>query len=151
MHAVRSCLQCSDEAVKEALEAVEEKYRPLPYSTPNSETKKPSQKHSMRAWSLPSSMIFSVIRSPAYTVCRLRFPKSRFPRPISKRNLRNCATECLVVEKATPADNGDIVTLDYVELDTEGKEMEATERKDLCSPSVAAPIFIKSTPYNRDG
>ncbi len=134
-----------DEAVKEALEAVEEKYRPLPYSTPEfvDEAALPKTLDADLVFAIKYD-IFPLFEVPAYTGITAEIPKVEISEDIVARELEKLREQnALVVEKTGPAADGDIVTVDYVELDTDGQAIETTDRKDFVFTLGSGTNFYK--------
>ena len=122
-----------DEAVQEALKAVEEKYKPLPYSQPDLVDEQSISKEIDK--DLRFSVTYDIMplfELPAYTGLEVESPKVEISdETVSKEIERLREQNALVVEKEKALENGDIVTLDYVELDAEGNEVAGTDRKDF--------------------
>jgi len=120
-------------AVKEALEHVEDKYRPLPYSTPALVEEESIAKDLAEDLKFAVSYdIMPMFELPAYTQLTVEAPKVVVSEAdLTKEIDRLREQNALVVDKSAPVAEGDIVTIDYVELDADGKEVEQTDRKDF--------------------
>jgi trigger factor len=134
-----------DEAVKEALEAVEEKYRPLPYSSPEfvDEAALPKTIEEDLVFAVKYD-VFPIFDVPAYTGISVEIPKVEISDEVINKELEKLRDQnALVVEKNGAVAEGDIVTVDYVELDAEGNEVAGTERKDFIFTVGSGTNFYK--------
>jgi len=80
-----------DEAVKEALEAVEEKYRPLPYSTPEfvDEAALPKTLDADLVFAIKYD-IFPLFEVPSYTGITAEIPKVEISEATCNKEINNC-------------------------------------------------------------
>ncbi len=123
-----------EEALKEALTEVEDKYKPLPFSTPelqDEETLLPFKSNSDVTFTVKYD-IMPVFETPAYTGLTVTAPKVELPEEAVTKELDKLRDQnAMVIDKDGKAEKGDIVTIDYVELDEEGNEVAATARMDF--------------------
>ncbi len=118
-----------EQSVEEAMEGLEE--RPLPYSTPTI-TEEPS-------FSLDEDFSFSVEYDafPSYTVgdykgIEIELPKVEISADDENRELDELRERNAIVidkEEGKKAEKGDVATIDYVEIDADGKEVESSKRE----------------------
>jgi len=134
-----------DESVKEAIEAVEEKYKPLPYSSPSLVNEESISKETSKDLVYTVSYdIFPIFEVPAYTGLSAVIPKVVVSDETVDKEIQKLRDQnALVVEKSTAVADGDIVTVDYVELDAEGNEVAGTERKDFVFTVGSGTNFYK--------
>jgi len=122
-----------DTAVQEALEAVEEKYKPLPYSQPDLVDEESI------ATDIDKDLQFAItydimplFELPAYTGLTVEVPEVEISDETVHQEIEKLRDQnAMVIEKDKAVEIGDIVTLNYVELDSEEKEVAGTERKDF--------------------
>lgn len=123
-----------EEALKEALEEVEEKNKPLSYSIPelqDEETLLPFKSNSDVTFTVKYD-VMPVFEMPAYTGLTVTFPKVELPEEEVTKELDKLRDQnAMVIDKDGEATDGDIVTIDYVELDEEDNEVPATARMDF--------------------
>ncbi|NCB03203.1 MAG: trigger factor [Spirochaetia bacterium] len=122
-----------DTAVQKAIEDVDKKYRPLPYSTPN------LQNEEAITPEIDKDLTFSVIYDifpqfevPEYKGLTVEVEKvvvgeEEVTAEIDKIREQNA----MVIEKDGPVASKDIITVDYVELDENKEEVAGTSRKDF--------------------
>ncbi len=122
-----------DEAVQKAIEAVEDAKKPIAYSTPSLKDEENIAK------GIDADLTFSVIYDvfptielPAYTdqtvdVKKIVISDETVDNEIEKIRDQNA----MVIEKDKKIEDGDIITVDYVELDEAGEEVAGTSRKDF--------------------
>ncbi len=122
-----------DEAVQKAIEAVETEKKPIAYSTPQLKDEENIQKD------IDTDLTFSVVYDvlptfelPEYTgqsvdVKKIVISDETVDQEIEKIRDQNA----MVIEKDKKVEDGDIVTVDYVELDENGEEVAGTSRKDF--------------------
>ncbi len=122
-----------DEAVQKAIEEVEEAKKPIAYSTPSLQDEENISK------SIDADLTFSVvydvfpaIELPAYTeqsvdVKKIVISDETVDNEIEKIRDQNA----MVIEKDKKIEDGDIITVDYVELDEDDEEVAGTSRKDF--------------------
>jgi trigger factor len=132
-----------EEALKEALESVEDKYKPLSYSTPelqDEETLMPFKANSDITFTVNYD-VMPTFELPTYTDLTVSVPKvSVSDEDVTKEIDKLRDQNAMVIEKSGAAEEGDIVTLDYVELDAEKNEVAGSERKDF--------VFTIGSGYN---
>lgn len=134
-----------DDAVQEALKAVEEKYKPLPYSQPSLVDEE------QIATDIDKDLQFAVtydimplFELPAYTGIEVEVPKVEIADETVTKEIDKLRDQnALVVEKSKAVEQGDIVTLDYVELDAEGNDVPGSERKDFVFTVGSGTNFYK--------
>jgi trigger factor len=125
--------QVIDESVQEALEKVEKKYKPLPYSQPAlvDETVLPEDIDKDLNFVVTYD-IMPLFELPTYTDIEVEVPKVKVLKADIDEELKRLQNQnALVVEKTTAITKDDIVTLDSIELDDEDKEVEASRRTDF--------------------
>ncbi|MBI9095719.1 MAG: trigger factor [Sphaerochaeta sp.] len=122
------------EALEEALAEVEDKNKPLSYSTPElqeEETLLPFKSNSDITFTVKYD-VMPVFEMPAYTGLTITVPKVELPEEVVTKEIDKLRDQnAMVIDKDGKAENGDIVTIDYVELDEEGNEVATTARKDF--------------------
>ncbi|MGE0074140.1 MAG: trigger factor [Sphaerochaetaceae bacterium] len=134
-----------DEAVQEALKQVEDKYKPLPYSSPSlvdeENISTDIEKDLQFAVTYDIMPLFDL---PAYTGLSVEVPKVEISDETVTKEIDKLRDQnALVVEKDKSVENGDIVTLDYVELDSDGNDVAGTERKDFVFTVGSGTNFYK--------
>jgi trigger factor len=134
-----------DEAVQDALKNVEEKYKPLPYSTPNLVDE--DNIDTAIDKDLEFAVTYDVMPQfelPAYTKVEVDVPKVEVTKEIVDKEIEKLRDQnALVIEKDKAIESGDIVTMDYVELDAEGNEVPGTDRKDFVFTVGSGSDFYK--------
>lgn len=123
-----------EEALKEALEQVEDNQKPLAYSTPELQ-----DEESLVPFKPNSDVTFTVkydvmptFALPQYKGLTVNFPKVSVPESAVTAEIDKLRDQnAMVIDKNDSAAEGDIVTVDYVELDAEGAEVAGSERKDF--------------------
>lgn len=113
-----------EESLKEALDDIEDKYKPLAYSTPtlvDEEALVPFKANSDLTFTV-SYDVLPQFETPEYKGLSLEAPtasvlKADVEKEIEKLREQNA----LIVSKDDAAVEGDIVTIDFAELDSEGK------------------------------
>ncbi|MGI6433616.1 MAG: trigger factor [Sphaerochaetaceae bacterium] len=121
-----------DESVQEALKQVDEKYRPLPYSTPAlvDEEAIPTTLEADLQFAVTYD-IMPQFELPAYTDLEVEIPDVEISDEDITHEIEHLQEQnSMVVEKNDPVATGDIVTIDYVELDAEGQAVEGSSRED---------------------
>ncbi|HKM06073.1 MAG TPA: trigger factor, partial [Sphaerochaeta sp.] len=120
--------------LKEALAEVEDKNKPLPYSTPelqDEETLLPFKSNSDITFTVKYD-VMPVFEMPAYTGLNITYPKVELPEEEVTKELDKLRDQnAMVIDKDGKAEKGDIVTIDYVELDEDGNEVAASARMDF--------------------
>ncbi|NBK24422.1 MAG: trigger factor [Spirochaetia bacterium] len=129
-----STFKTIEEELKEVLADVEDKYKPLPYSTPelqDEETLLPFKSNSDITFTVKYD-VMPVFEMPAYTGLSVSVPKVELPEEVVTKELDKLRDQnAMVIDKEGAAEKGDIVTIDYVELDEEDNEVAATARMDF--------------------
>lgn len=132
-----------EDAVKEAIDSLEDKKKPLPYSTPALQ-----DEDKLLPFQANSDVTFSVVYDvmpevtlPVYTGLTVGVPKVEISDELVNKEIDKLRDQnALVVDKDGAAANGDIVTIDYAELDADGNEVAGTARKDF--------VFTIGSGYN---
>lgn len=134
-----------DEAVQEALKTVEDKYKPLPYSQPSLvDEENISTAIDTDLQFAVTYDILPLFELPAYTDLEVEVPQVEITEETITKEIDKLREQnALVVEKSRPVEHGDIVTLDYVELDAEGNEVAGTDRKDFVFTVGSGTNFYK--------
>lgn len=132
-----------EDAVKEAIDSLEDKQKPLPYSTPALQDEDKLLPFQPNA-DVTFSVIYDVmpeVTLPSYTGLTVSVPKVEITDELVNKEIDKLRDQnALVVDKDGPAADGDIVTIDYVELDEDGNEVAGTARKDF--------VFTVGSGYN---
>jgi len=126
--------QTMEDYLKETLEKVEPKYKPLPYSTPELQ-----DEEKLLPFAPNKEVTFSVkydilptFELPVYTGLTITVPKvSVSEADVTKEIDKIREQNAMVVDKKGAAAEGNIVNIDYVELDGENNEVASTARKDF--------------------
>jgi trigger factor len=134
-----------DDAVQEALKNVEDKYRPLPYSTPNLvDEENISTDIDKNLEFAVTYDIMPLFELPDYTGLTVEVPKVEISDDTVNKEIEKLRDQnALVIEKDKAVESGDIVTIDYVEIDAEGNEVASTERKDFAFTVGSGTNFYK--------
>lgn len=130
-------------ALKEALEGVEDKYKPLSFSTPELQ-----DEESLLPFKADTDVTFTVkydvlpsFELPAYKGLNVSYPKVRVTDEAVNAEIDKLRNQnAMVIDKQDAAAIGDIVTVDYVELDEQDNEVAGTERKEF--------VFTLGSTYN---
>lgn len=134
-----------ENAVKEALDSVEDKYKPLPYSTPALVDEENIAKD--MAGDLTFAVTYDMHPSfelPAYTGLSVEVPQVVVSdETVAKEIERLREQNAMVVDKSAPVADGDIVTVDYAEVDADGNEVAGTDRKDFIFTVGSGSNFYK--------
>ncbi len=123
-----------EENLKDSYKDIDEKDRPLPYSTPvlqNEEALLPFKPNT----DVTYSVIYDVlpeVKLPEYTgleieCAQVKVTEEEVNAEIEKLRQQNA----MVIAKNGPIAEGDIVTMDYAELDADGNPIESTKRDDF--------------------
>ncbi len=123
-----------EENLKDSYKDIDEKDRPLPYSTPvlqNEEALLPFKPNT----DVTYSVIYDVlpeVKLPEYTgleieCVQVKVTEEEVNAEIEKLRQQNA----MVIAKNGPIAEGDIVTMDYAELDADGNPIESTKRDDF--------------------
>ncbi len=129
-----STFKIIEEELKEVLEEVEDKYKPLSYSTPELQ-----EEEGLLPFKSNSDVTFTVkydvmptFELPSYTGLTITIPKVELPEEEVTKELDKLRDQnAIVIDKEGKAEKGDIVTIDYVELDEEDNEVPTTARMDF--------------------
>jgi len=134
-----------DEAVQKAIGEVDQKFKPLPYSTPalQNEDDIPTD--------IDKDLVFSVIYDvlpqfelPAYTDQKVDVDKVVISDETVNSEIEKLRDQnAMVIEKDKAVEKDDIITIDYVELDDEDKEVAGTSRKDFVFTVGSGTNFYK--------
>ncbi|MDD3057634.1 MAG: trigger factor [Sphaerochaeta sp.] len=132
-----------EEALKEVLEGVEEKYKPLSFSTPelqDEETLLPFKANSDVTFTVKYD-VMPTFEMPAYKGLSVSYPKVQVSDEAVNAEVDKLREQnAMVIDKNDAAAMGDIVTVSYVELDAENNEVPGTERKEF--------VFTLGSTYN---
>jgi len=134
-----------DEAVQEALGDLEDKYKPLPYSQPNLVDEESISKEIDKDLEFAITYdILPVFELPPYTgltaeISAVEVAKADVDREIEKLREQNA----MIIEKEGKVEKGNIVTVDYVELDADKNPVDGTERKDFVFTVGSGTNFYK--------
>ncbi len=123
-----------EENLKDSYKDIDEKDRPLPYSTPvlqNEEALLPFKPNT----DVTYRVIYDVlpeVKLPKYTgleieCAQVKVTEEEVNAEIEKLRQQNA----MVIAKNGPIAEGDIVTMDYAELDADGNPIESTKRDDF--------------------
>lgn len=123
-----------EEHLKEVIDTLEAADRPLPYSTPvlqDEEGLLPFKKDTELTFTVHYDVL-PKFDLPEYkgleiSVDEVKISKADVDKEIDKLREQNA----MVISKSTPVEKGDIVTLNYVELDEKGEEVAGTSRADF--------------------
>ncbi|MDC7245834.1 MAG: trigger factor [Sphaerochaetaceae bacterium] len=134
-----------DEAVQKAIADVDQKYRPLPYSTPalQNEDDIPTE--------IDKDLVFSVkydvlpqFDLPAYTEQEVDVEKVVISDETVNAEIEKLRDQnAMVIEKDKDVEKDDIITIDYVELDENDEEVAGTSRKDFVFTVGSGTNFYK--------
>ena len=132
-----------EEALKEALEGVEDKYKPLSFSTPelqDEETLLPFKPDTDVTFTVKYD-VMPTFEMPAYKGLSVSYPKVQVTDEAVNAEIDKLRDQnAMVIDKNDAAAMGDIVTVSYVELDAENNEVPGTERKEF--------VFTLGSTYN---
>ena len=123
-----------EENLKDSYKDMDEKDRPLPYSTPvlqNEESLMPFKPNT----DVTYSVIYDVLPQvtlPQYTGLEIECPEVKVTDEEVNAEIEKLRQQnAMVIAKNGPIAEGDIVTMDYAELDADGNPMESTKRDDF--------------------
>lgn len=123
-----------EDALKEVIEEVEERYKPLPYSIPHlvdEENLTPFEAEKDLTFSVKYDVMPNVVL-PAYKGLTISYPKVTLPKEAVDAEIEKLRQQnAMTIEKKGKAADGDIVTVDYVEIAEDGSEVEETSREDF--------------------
>ena len=134
-----------DDAVQEALKEVDEKYKPLPYSTPSlvDEDAIPTDIDKDLQFSITYD-IMPQFDLPTYTDLSVEVPKVEVTDEEVNQEIEKLRDQnALVLEKDKAVEKDDIITIDYVEIDSEGGEVAGTDHKDFVFTVGSGTNFYK--------
>lgn len=127
-----STFDCMEENLKETIETLEDSQKPLPYSVPelqDEESLLPFMKDSDITFTVKYD-IYPKFDLPQYTGLEVEVNKGEVTEEDINSEIKKLQDQnAMVVKKNGPAAEGDIVNVDYSELDAEGNVVENTERK----------------------
>ncbi len=110
------------------------KDRPLPYSTPelqNEEALLPFKPNTDITYSVIYDVL-PVVKLPEYKGLEIEYEAKKVTdKEVDEEIERLRQQNAMVITKNGAVADGDIVTVDYVELDADGKEIESTKRDDF--------------------
>ena len=123
-----------EENLKDSYKDMDEKDRPLPYSTPvlqNEEALMPFKPNT----DVTYSVIYDVlpeVKLPQYTGLDIEYTEAKVSDEDVNAEIEKLRQQnAMVIAKNGPIAEGDIVTMDYAELDADGNPIEATKRDDF--------------------
>lgn len=129
-----STFDCMEENLKETIETLDAAQKPLPYSTPvlqDEEKLVPFKKDQ----DITFTVVYDVlpkIELPAYTGLEVTVDECEVTDADIEEEIKTLQEQnAMVVSKKGAAAEGDIVTVNYAELDAEGNVVANTERKDF--------------------
>lgn len=130
-------------ALKEVLEGVEDKHKPLSFSTPelqDEETLIPFKPNTDVTFTVKYD-VMPTFELPAYKGLTVTYPKVAVSEEAVNAEIEKLREQnAMVIDKMDAAALGDIVTVDYVELDEQNEEVPGTERKEF--------VFTLGSTYN---
>ena len=127
-----------EESLKELFEEIEE--RPIAYSTPELQDEAIVNEDEDFTFSVKYD-VFPDIKLGEYKGLTVEEPEVKIGKKEIDEELEKIRDQnSVVMEKDKPAAKDDIVTVDYVELDENGQEIEGTRREDF--------VFTIGTGYN---
>ena len=123
-----------EENLKDSYKDMDEKDRPLPYSTPvlqNEESLLPFKPNT----DVTYSVIYDVLPQvtlPQYSGLEIECPEVKVTDEEVNAEIEKLRQQnAMVIAKDGPIAEGDIVTMDYAELDAEGNPIDSTKRDDF--------------------
>lgn len=127
--------ECIEKQLFDIVDTLGEKERPLPYSTPELQNQKELEESFKKGENIVFSVIYDVMPTfdlPKYTGLSFEYEAyevqdSDIDERIKELQERNA----MILTKDGEIENGDIVTLDYVQLDEKGEEVPSTSRTDF--------------------
>ena len=129
-----STFDCMEENLKETIETLEEKDRPLPYSIPelqDEETLLPFKKDSDITFTVKYD-IYPRFELPQYTGLEVEVKNATVTDEDVEEEIKRLQNQnAMVMKKNGPAAEGDIVKVDYAELDEEGNEIDGSKTTDF--------------------
>ncbi|MGI6437383.1 MAG: trigger factor [Sphaerochaeta sp.] len=110
------------------------RYKPLPYSIPHlvdEENLTPFEAEKDLTFSVKYDVMPNVVL-PAYKGLMISYPKVTLPKEAVDAEIEKLRQQnAMTIEKKGKAADGDIVTVDYVEVAEDGSEVEETSREDF--------------------
>ncbi len=123
-----------EEALKEAIEKIDEKHKPLSFSVPvlqDEEALLPFEANKDIAFTVHYD-VMPTFELSQYKGLEITIPKVRVDDATVDAEIQQLLQQnAMVIDKDGEAAMGDIATVDYVELDEEGGEVAGTERKEF--------------------
>ncbi len=123
-----------EEALKEAIEQIDDKHKPLSFSTPvlqDEESLLPFEADKDLTFTVHYDVMPTVTLSQ-YKDFEITIPKVRVDDATVDAEIQKLLQQnAMVIDKDGEAAMGDIATVDYVELDEAGDEVAGTERKEF--------------------
>ncbi|MFA5447319.1 MAG: trigger factor [Sphaerochaeta sp.] len=123
-----------EEALKEAIEGVELKHKPLSFSTPvlqDEEGLVPFEANKDVTFTVHYD-VMPTFELPQYKGLEIAVPKVAVTDEAVDAEIKQLLDQnAMVIDKSGAAEMGDIATVDYVELDEEGGEVAGTDRKEF--------------------
>ncbi|WP_332447511.1 trigger factor [Sphaerochaeta sp.] len=123
-----------EEELKKVLEDLDAKYKPLTYSTPelqDEESLLPFKPNTDVTFTVHYD-IMPIFELPAYKGLEVTYPKVTLTEDAVNAEIEKLRDQnAMVIDKNDAAAMGDIVTVDYVELDDQNNEVPGTERKEF--------------------
>jgi len=120
--------------LKENLEKLDAKDKPLPYSTPELQDEEKLMPFKPQA-DITYTVVYDVLpvfELPPYKGLTITLPKVEVSDADVNKELDHLREQnAMVVDKKGAAENGNIVNIDYVELGADGSEVASTARKDF--------------------
>ncbi len=128
-----SMVNLMDEALKEALEELDDKHKPLPYSSPTLLNEDGTTLELGKEFTFSVSYeVYPSLDLKEYSGYEIEVPSvSVTAEDIGKELSALQDQNALVAETDSPAAESSIVTISYWELDDEGDEVEGTKREDF--------------------
>jgi trigger factor len=131
-----------EDSVEESLKEVEDQYKPLPYSTPKLVNEEGLVFDAQADFSFAVSYdVYPAFETPAYEGLSITIPDVTVGEAEVAAELAQLQEQnSMIVEKTGAIEEGDIVTIDYAEIDEKGEVVEDTAREDF--------VFTVGTGYN---
>ena len=135
-----------EENLKDSYKDMDSKDRPLPYSTPelqNEEALLPFKPNTDVTYSVIYDVIPEV-KLPEYKGLEIEYPARKITdEDVNAEIERLREQNAMIISKNGAIAEGDIVTIDYAELDENGNEMAANKRDDF-SFSISTSLNLSS-------
>lgn len=131
-----------ESAVEDSIKDIEDAHKPLPYSTPSLVDEENLSFDEKTDFSFAVTYdVYPAFELPAYESLSVEVPEvSVSDEQINEELEKIQEQNSMITEKSEPAADGDIVTIDYLELDENDDEVEGTAREDF--------VFTIGTGYN---